>query len=199
MTDLLLKFQMRFRYLQLRHGARVQFSQPPLIQADPIEEQLSPETQTSLYLLYILHFWVRSLLKWTEDWDDRLEQGPRLVISSRDKLIQVKFLHRIYYTPQKLHCIFPDSDPLCPKCKTQVGTFLHMFWDFPIIVRSWAETFSEINLRLQLSLSATPEQALLGVHDRQHPYHLKLLVSHLLFQAKRRFSLNASPSPPGRP
>lgn len=28
-----------------------------------------------------------------EDWEASLEQGPKLVISSRDKLIQVKFLH----------------------------------------------------------------------------------------------------------
>lgn len=77
-----------------------------------------------------------------EDWDDCLEQGPRLVISSRDKLIQVKFLHRVYYMPQKLHCIFPDQDPICPKCRTQVGSFLHMFWECPIIRSFWSEVFS---------------------------------------------------------
>lgn len=36
-----------------------------------------------------------------EGWKDCLEQGPKLIISSRHKLLQVKFLQRVYYTPLK--------------------------------------------------------------------------------------------------
>lgn len=38
-----------------------------------------------------------------EDWEDCVEDSSTLVISSRDKLIQTKFLHRVYYTPQSLY------------------------------------------------------------------------------------------------
>lgn len=133
-----------------------------------------------------------------EDWEYCLDQDPRLVISSRDKLIQVKFLHRIYYTPQRLHHIFPDQDPNCPRCKTRVGTFLHMFWDCPVISSYWSAVFGEINLRLQLSVLVVPELALLEVHnDAQRSHHQKLLISYLLFYAKTKILLKwISPAPP---
>lgn len=71
-----------------------------------------------------------------------------------------------------------------------MGSFLHMFWECSIITSFWSEVFSEINLRLQLSLSVTPELALLGVHDDAHcSHHLKLLISYLLFYAKKEILL----------
>lgn len=121
-----------------------------------------------------------------EDWKDCLEQGPKLVIASRDKLIQVKFLHWVYYTPERLHRIFPEHDPVCPRCKTKWGTYLHMFWECPAILSYWEVVFAEINLRLQLTLTPTPSLVLLGIpEDEQRPHHLKLLISHLLYYAKK--------------
>lgn len=35
-----------------------------------------------------------------ETWEECFNNSSQLVISSRDKLIQTKFLHRIYFTPQ---------------------------------------------------------------------------------------------------
>lgn len=58
-----------------------------------------------------------------EDWEDCLEQGPKLVVSSKDKLIQDKFLHRVHYTPTRLHRIFPDRDPICPRCRHPGGIY----------------------------------------------------------------------------
>lgn len=119
-----------------------------------------------------------------------MEYGPKLIISSGDKLIQVKFLHRIYYTPQRLHRMFPDKDSECPRCKTLIGTFFHMFWNCPIISTYWTKVFGEINSKLQLSLPMSPELALLGVHDdEQRPHHLKLLISYLFFYAKKEILL----------
>lgn len=136
-----------------------------------------------------------------EGYEDCLDYCPKVVIASKDKLIQVKFLHRIYYTPQRLHRIFPDRDPMCPKCRTQVGTFFHMFWDCPIIANYWAAVFSGINSRLQMSIPASPELALLGVHDdEQRSHHLKLLISYLLFYAKKEIFLKwTDSSPPSLP
>lgn len=122
---------MEFRYLQLNHVARTQFPCPPLLKSDPIEELLIPGDLTKpLYTLYgallgndspkleklweTWHSDIPSLDR--EGWEDCSEYGP--------KLIQVKFLHRIYYTHQRLHRIFPDRDPECPRCKAHIGTFI---------------------------------------------------------------------------
>lgn len=69
-----------------------------------------------------------------EDWDECLGQGPRLVIASGDKLIQVKFLHRFYFTPARLHKMYPDRDPQCHRCRTQLGTYFHIFWEWESIL-----------------------------------------------------------------
>lgn len=223
LSDMMTKFQlhqwMRFWYLQLKHAARAQFPQKPVLQADPIKELLTPGDLTKpLSTLYVVllgkdspkierlwEMWHRDIPALDkEGWEDCLDYGPKLVIASKDKLIQVKFLHRIYYTPQKLHCIFPDRDPTRPNCKTQVGTFFHMFWDCPIIATYWSAVFSAINRRLQLSIQALPELALLGVHDNeQRSHHLKLLTSYLLFYVKKEILLKwigipPHPFPPGK-
>lgn len=122
---------MYFRYIQLRHAARAQFPSKPLLQLDLVEMVLSQDgLRKPLSALY------GTLLKtdspkveklwalWKADiptldrehWDDALEQNSKLVISSKDKLIQTKLLHRVYYTPVRLHKLFPDRDPHCSRC-----------------------------------------------------------------------------------
>lgn len=108
---------MFFRYLQLRHAARAQFPTRPLLHLDPVETVLSQEDlRKPLSVLYgtllrtdspkIEKLWdnwrtgIPSLDR--EDWEDSLEQCPKLVISSRDKLIQIKLIHRVYHTPVRL-------------------------------------------------------------------------------------------------
>lgn len=105
---------MYFRYAQLRHAARAQLPTPPLLQLDPVEDLLfCSELEKPLSALYgtllttdspkmdrLWKVWkmdIPALDK--EDWVDCLEQGPKLVISAGDKLIQIKFLHRVYFTP----------------------------------------------------------------------------------------------------
>lgn len=108
--------KMLFHYFKLQQAARVQFPQPPILQADHFEELLAQgdlkKPLSSLYgaLLCANSPKIELLLEiWKEDtpcpekegWKDCLEQGPKLIISSRHKLLQVKFLHRVYYTPLK--------------------------------------------------------------------------------------------------
>lgn len=95
-----------FLYIQLRHPARAQFPTQPLLQLDPFEELLSQEDLekpfSALYGALLIidapkieRLWdlwkqdIPSLDK--EDWEDCLNQCPKLVISSRDKLMQTTF------------------------------------------------------------------------------------------------------------
>lgn len=100
-----------------------------------------------------------------EDWEDCLEQCPKLVISSRDKLIQISFLHWLYYTPGRLQSIYPDRNPHCHRCQTLLDTYPHMFLERLSIFTFWSEVFELINLRLDSSVPMSLELALLGIHD----------------------------------
>lgn len=97
-----------------------------------------------------------------ETWEVCFEEGSRLMVSSRDKLLQTKCMHRIYYTPQRLHRIYPHRSPNCPRCQSPDSTYIHMFWTCPHVVTFWAAVFESINIRLQLTLLIVPELALLA-------------------------------------
>lgn len=121
-----------------------------------------------------------------KDWVYCLDHGPKLVISARDMLIQITFLHRVYFTPVRMSRMYPGWDPHCPQCRTNLGTYLHMFLDCPALSTFWSGIFNHLNIRLELSVPVTLELALLGIHeDEQRPHHSKRMISYLCFYAKK--------------
>lgn len=53
-------------------------------------------------------------------------------------LIHFKTIHRFYYTPYKRYRMKLLPNPYCSFCNTDAsGTFLHMFWDCPMIQPFW--------------------------------------------------------------
>lgn len=204
---------MQFRYYQLSHAIKAQFPLIPNLTMDPVEELLAQEfldkIMSTLYFTLIHKESPKMEALWNkwktdfpeldrEAWEECFEDSSKLVISSRDKLIQTKFLHRVYYTPQRLHGMFPLRSPNCPRCQSIDGTFLHMFWTCPRLSRFWAEVGEAINIRLQMSIVLTPELALLGIQDEeQRPRYTKILISLLFFYAKKEILLKwTSPLPP---
>lgn len=83
---------MRFCYLQLHNAVRSQFLQLPSLQTDPIEELLIPgDLGKPLLTLYgalavdspkperLWEYWQKDITSMDEeDWEDCLEQGPKL-------------------------------------------------------------------------------------------------------------------------
>lgn len=63
----------------------------------------------------------------------------------------------------RLHRRYPEKDPSCPRCHTQLGSYFHMFWECLNIYAFWVKVFDLLNLRLELSVS--PRLALLGMHE----------------------------------
>lgn len=54
--------------------------------------------------------WKQNLLDLDkEDWKDCLKDSIKLLISSKHKLMQVTFLHRVHYNPQRLRSIYSQT------------------------------------------------------------------------------------------
>ncbi|CAI9621365.1 unnamed protein product [Staurois parvus] len=49
----------------------------------------------------------------------------------------LKVLTRWYYTPSRLHRLFPQTSPLCFRGCGLTGTLVHIFWDCPSISLIW--------------------------------------------------------------
>lgn len=112
-----------FQFLQLRHAYRAQFGDSPLtLYQSNMESLLRQETLNKpLSTIYkalqptvhhglerLRDFWVSELPEFDgEDWEDIWDSPFGQLVSSRDRLIQFKILHKFYYTPYRLHKIYP--------------------------------------------------------------------------------------------
>lgn len=60
------------------------------------------------------------------DWEDLCTRSQNFSFNARHKITQYSLIHRIYYTPDRLHRIKPQYSQFCPRCKTEVGTMIHV-------------------------------------------------------------------------
>lgn len=58
-----------------------------------------------------------------DNWEECVSSYVTSMISARERFIQLRFLHRVYYTPQCLANIYPNLSSLCTRCGTSIGTF----------------------------------------------------------------------------
>lgn len=83
--------------------------------------------------------------------------------------------------------MYPTQSDRCPKCTTELGTFLHVVWACPVMQTFWEGVVLEINLVGNLSLGLGPLVLLLGVCDRvASSTHKRLFV----FYARKVTLLN---------
>ncbi|KAJ1193168.1 hypothetical protein NDU88_002473 [Pleurodeles waltl] len=57
----------------------------------------------------------------------------------RLRLLHFKFLHRIYYTPRKLHSMGLVADPRCVRCSAPDAGFFHLAWECEEVYKYWEE------------------------------------------------------------
>ena len=47
-------------------------------------------------------------------------------------------------TPRRLHIIYPNKDPTCPRCRSLEADFLHMVWLCRVLRGFWTEVVEEV-------------------------------------------------------
>lgn len=105
---------MYFRYLQLRHAVWAQFPDLVVLATHFVESLLTARnmdrTLSSIYLRLTCKATSQNFQAWQcdiptlteEDWNEGLQHYIQLMISARDRFAQLKFLHGVCYTPQRL-------------------------------------------------------------------------------------------------
>ncbi len=62
------------------------------------------------------------------------------------QLIHFKLIHKAYATPYVLHRMKRLPTPLCILCNSNtVGTYMHMFFDCPLISKFWDKVFLTVS------------------------------------------------------
>ncbi len=63
-------------------------------------------------------------------------------VCTKHWLLQLKILHRIYYTNARLAKMHPNLSYACNRCNQSPATLMHMFWTCPRLLQNWTEIFT---------------------------------------------------------
>lgn len=84
-------------------------------------------------------------------------------IPSTLRLIQIKILHRTYYTRVLLHKIGRASTALCLRQYGGIGTFWHILWEYPRIVAFWTYVMRTMSQVTNVHVSPDAKCCLLNI------------------------------------
>lgn len=72
------------------------------------------------------------------DWEEAISSVKSTFICNRMRETQFKILHRCHITPVIRNKMNNQISPLCNKCKRNIGTYIHNFWECPGISKFWS-------------------------------------------------------------
>ena len=98
-------------------------------------------------------------------WEECIGNIHRSSINVRHSLIQFKIVHRLHFSPTKLHKIH-NSSPMCCKCITEEGTLAHLFIHCHKLQSFWSQIFDFMSKAYQRDFPPEPLTALFGVVER---------------------------------
>lgn len=169
-----------FRYLQIRDFVKKNMPNFEVLNKhDTLEamNKFDPATRGAVSLFYrILH--ERALLStevyreaWAdelnmelsdENWEECLRNVHKCSVNVRHNLIQFKTLHRLHYSQEKLHKIYPTVSPMCNRCKSTISNLAHSFWSCSKLHSYWKNIFNCFSEAFGKSLEPNPLVAVLG-------------------------------------
>lgn len=99
------------------------------------------------------------------EWQDALASHKIATIPSRQKLVQLKIIHRTYYTRVLLHRIGKIGTPLCLRECGQSGTYFHTIWECPRIQPYWESILNIVTQVTGVTLKPNAKRCLLNIWE----------------------------------
>ena len=112
---------------------------------------------------------------------------------SCNKIIEqnYKFMHRIYLTPLRISKMFPNSSPRCHRCKTCIGSIMHVFWECKELKQFWKAVHDLTTKVVEAPLVLTPTLCLFGTElDKTLDTTCKKRIVIMSYIAKKCILLN---------
>lgn len=209
-----------FRYLQVRSFVQKTFhmfpNKPIKSHMDHILE-LKPDSRGLIAQIYDLiqkidPYSTENLRKaWESDlgivlrddqWDSVFDLINTSSLSAKHSLIQLKVVHRVHFTRARLAKIYPNLDPLCPRCRGQPADLIHMFWLCPNLSTFWTTIFKAYSDMFGTRLDPDPISALFGVVSEESravlPLKAHVVIAFTTLLARRlilfKWKQNTPPS-----
>lgn len=119
----------------------------------------------------------------------------RISLHGGHRLLHCKFLHRAYYTPERMHRYGLTDSAACIRCTAEPAGFFHLAWQCPNIFKFWESVFLELRRITDTPLEINPLLALLG-YSKPLPPGIRRLIDMGLLLAKRQVALHWMKGPP---
>lgn len=195
-----------FRYLQLRHFITKDTTLLTHSSASPVERILSsqlPRKLVSIFYQALLasspltshatkQAWERDLgiLIDEADWQEMWTCAKAISVCNRTKSIQYRILHRTHITPALKNKMDATASPLCFKCKTEIGNYIHCFWSCVKLQNYWCDVITDLSIIFGVSVDLNPLCLLLGLPDgRIGKVEHRRLFNVLAFAARKNILL----------
>lgn len=126
-----------------------------------------------------------------EEWEAACANAHSASINARLRIIQYKWLMRMYVTPIELNRYDPNIPDICTKCTEDRGTLFHCLWHCRIIIKFWEEIRVIIEKIVSKSISLDPKLFLLGLYPEKHNFskYEKTFMDLSLLNAKKCIAL----------
>ena len=98
----------------------------------------------------------------SEKWADLCEKVQHFSFSNKHILTQFNLLHRIYFTPERMHRIDCTRSQYCPRCKVEIGSLVHMFWSCSKLSGYWKGVLGALSRIVRITIPYDPKLTLLG-------------------------------------
>lgn len=96
------------------------------------------------------------------EWEAKCAGAQNISYSSSHKLLQLNLVHRIYYTPERLHRMNSAISETCPRCKTDRSNLMHMFWSCKKWTHYSDSILDVLKKVTRVEIPHSPRLALLG-------------------------------------
>lgn len=126
------------------------------------------------------------------EWHGACLKAQKQSINTRLKLLQYKWLTRVYITPEKLNRISKNIPDVCTKCRADKGTLIHCMWECPNIQTFWRDVVKCLSDVFMIRIPLCAKICILGIYPAgllQNKSRIKLLDFGLL-HARRAIALN---------
>lgn len=124
------------------------------------------------------------------DWQEVWSHAMNISACNRTKSIQFRIVHRKHITPVVKNKIDTNYSPLCWKCNSESGNYVHCLWSCVELQRYWSSIVNELSAIFNVSIRMDPMCLILGLPEGQitNSAH-KRLLSILTFAARKNILL----------
>lgn len=132
-----------------------------------------------------LNAWRKDIQEEIEEfeWTEACLKAQKQIINTRLKLLQYKWLTRVYITPEKLNHMSSNIPDICTKWQNYKGTLIHCLWECSDIQKFWKDVINCLSERFNLKTPHCAKLCVLGIYPTgfsQTKKHTRLLDFGLL-------------------